>query len=151
MNSVKIGLSLFFLICISFCKPIDGKKNHSTKAIINSYSQLRDAYTCEYKYKGAYYQIEYDFIDTTYTCYFKFEGEKVSTCKGNYKIVDTFLFKTNRVFTFERIEEPQPPQTLPNMKQALRALKDTSFDMYLPKESEEGIDGVWITLSKVKK
>jgi hemin uptake protein HemP len=152
-KSISFFTIFLFFACMAQSDPktekSDSQANVPVKVISSNSHILSGKYKTEVEHKGAYYQITYLFSDSTYISNFEFEGEKVSNCKGVFLLSDSTLTKKNRIYTFERLEDPQPPEKLPDITQKVRNVSNDSFDLFLPDESEENIAGIWITLKKI--
>ena len=110
---------------------------------------LNGNYAAEFDFQGGNYKVTYSFNGDKYSSKLYFEDEDVSKCEGNFSANDNKLLKTKRIYTFVRAEKPGSPTPKPDLEQEIRNPTDSTFELKLTKESEEGFsDSIWVLLKK---
>jgi hypothetical protein len=160
--AIKMRLTIFVIAALILCcnktnnqvaqKPVPAvNKANVVSSADKKPNQivLNGNYSAEFDFQGGNYKVTYSFNGDKYSSKLLFENEDVSKCEGIFSVHDKKLLKTKRIYAFIRSENPGSPTPKEDLEQEIRNPTDSTFELNLTKESEEGFsDSIWVNLKK---
>jgi hypothetical protein len=117
----------------------------------NNVEILKGKYATSLSDSGTIYYFFLTLKENEYKSEFFYEDETVWDCNGKYLIQDSLLILSSNSCIYRRTEEPQKTHNVNNDTLKIRNIKKESFELFLKKETGEGIPfEKWIIL-KLKK